>query len=225
MSRQARVWCASRITGRCSFFCALFVAVGLLSRKRMSEQRDKAKKPKRRGGPRVAGPGKKMGRPTIEEAHAKAQVAALMPVPMTPDNILPPIVRPAYEQIKELETGMGPVDIMIKLARYHFEDFLKECGKKRPKVELKHAYAALARAAAAAAAPFTSPRLASVRHSGSVNNVNWNADMLMAVMAKLPEAELQALERIFALVAATAGPAEPGAGHHPAAAAPAPGGS
>ena len=140
---------------------------------------------------------------------------------MTPDNILPPIARPAYEQIKEMDAGMGPVDIMIKLARFHFEDFLKEAAKKRPKVELKHAYAAMARAAAAGAAPYVNPRLASVRHSGSVNNVNWNADMLMAVLAKLPPGELEALERIFALVAATAGAAQPGAGHDPAVEAPA----
>lgn len=169
-----------------------------------------------RGGKRAGA-----GRKPKEEAHRRAQEKALTPVAMKPDNVLPPIVRPAYEQIRELETGMGPVDIMLRLARCHFDDFLKENAKRRPKVELKHAYAAMAREAAARAAKFCSPTLASIRHSGSVNQVTWNGEMLMAAMSKLPPQELEALERVFSLIAAAESPAASDPGHHPAAEAPA----
>ncbi len=199
--------------------CTLHAKVRLQNQKRMPDQGDKPKK-SNRGGPRVAGPGKRMGRPRKEVAHARKQAEALVPVKMSRAKIMPPIVRPSYEQIRDLEAGESPVDTMLRITRWHMDQVEKEQKKKRPNHKVLHVHLVLAREAAKAAAPYCSPRLASVRHSGSVGT--WNMDLMMAALAKLPEGELDNFERLFGLIAAAAGPAAPGAAGHPPAAPAAP---
>lgn len=157
------------------------------------------------GGRRYGPDGKLLGgRPR------KAATVDNIQVKRNGDVLVPAGVAHQVAQIKQLETGPSPGDMLLQIARYHMGEAAREQARataaNAPAInrDLVRTELALAREAAKAAAPFCHRKLAAVAHTNPDGSA-LDSNQLAAILGKLPEEQLEQFERILAAIAAAAG--------------------
>ena len=117
-------------------------------------------------------------------------------------------------EIKTLDQGASPVDILLSIARFHMGQ-VGEAQRKSKLEKTNEEYAALsddyvrteltfARVAARDAAAYCHRRLAAVAHTDAQGN-NLDVQALSLLLNKLPTADMDQLERILAFIGVATG--------------------